>query len=60
MTFEEMSTPMIQIVAVLNSRPITPLLNKPNDLQVLTPSHFLIEEPLSSIADTNYNQISIR
>jgi hypothetical protein len=42
MTYEEMSTLLIQIEAVLDSRPLTPISDDPNDLRPLTPSHFLI------------------
>ncbi|XP_046401619.1 uncharacterized protein LOC124167678 [Ischnura elegans] len=40
MTFEEMPTLLCQIEACLNSRPLSPLSNDPNDLVPLTPGHF--------------------
>ncbi|XP_026475511.1 uncharacterized protein LOC113380515 [Ctenocephalides felis] len=53
LTFEDFYTILTQIEAILNSRPISPLSSDPNDLNPLTPGHFLIGKFLTSISIPN-------
>ena len=48
-TFEELNTLLCQIEMCLNSRPLSLLQDDPQDLRLLTSSHFLIGEELSAI-----------
>lgn len=57
LTFEEYSTLLANIEAVLNSRPLTPLTNNPNDFTVLTPSHFLVGDSL--LQPPQYNVLNV-
>lgn len=45
-SYEALSTLLADIEACLNSRPICAMSDDPNDMIALTPSHFLIGEPL--------------
>ncbi|XP_065084798.1 uncharacterized protein LOC135707008 [Ochlerotatus camptorhynchus] len=54
---EIFSTILAQVESCLNSRPITPLSSDPNDLQALTPGHFLIGRPLDALPDPDYTSL---
>lgn len=51
LTYEELSTCLTQIEAVLNYRPLCPVSNDPLDLNMLTPGHLLIGQPLLALPE---------
>lgn len=59
LTFEEFYTVLVQIEALLNSRPISPISNDPNDFSSLTPGHFLTLEPISALPDSDLSHLKL-
>lgn len=59
LTYEEMNTLLVQIEAILNSRPITPLSCDPSDLVPLTPSHFLLGRTLTLLPSPQVHDDSL-
>lgn len=58
LTFEEIATVLAQIEACLNSRPLS-YVEDHAGLEVLSPGHFLVGEPLVLVPDTNYEKCNI-
>lgn len=59
LSFEDMCTVLAQIEAAMNSRPLTPLTEDPNDLAVLTPAHFLIGTTMTALPEADVSHVDI-
>ncbi|XP_058446352.1 uncharacterized protein LOC131427302 [Malaya genurostris] len=58
LTETEFTTALIQVESILNSRLITPMSEDPQDLQPLTPGHFLVGKPLNAIPEPDLSEIT--
>ncbi|XP_075151010.1 uncharacterized protein LOC142225121 [Haematobia irritans] len=58
-TFEEFSTILARIEACLNSRPISPMSENPNDMLSLTPGHFLTGGPILSVCEPSESETNL-
>ena len=56
LTYEEMGTFVSQVMAVLNSRPLTPMSSDPSDLSALTPAHFLTGDSILALPEPDYTE----
>ncbi|XP_049318369.1 uncharacterized protein LOC125780328 [Bactrocera dorsalis] len=58
-SLDEIMTLLTQIEAILNSRPLEPLSDDPEDLAALTPGHFLIGQALTTLPEPTLQPINI-
>ncbi|XP_062713303.1 uncharacterized protein LOC134290245 [Aedes albopictus] len=56
-SYEDLCTLFAQIEAVMNSRPLLPMSDDPNDLAALTPGHFLTGSSLLALPDPDFRNI---
>ncbi|XP_055622384.1 uncharacterized protein LOC129765952 [Toxorhynchites rutilus septentrionalis] len=56
---EDMQTLLVQAETCLNSRPMTVLSDNPNDLEPLTPAHFLIGASIQQLPDQDFQTIPV-
>ncbi|XP_058448943.1 uncharacterized protein LOC131428901 [Malaya genurostris] len=59
LSFEDLSTVLAQIEGSMNSRPLVPLSEDPNDVACITPAHFLIGSTLHAVPELDLGNIPI-
>ncbi|XP_036347054.1 uncharacterized protein LOC118756397 [Rhagoletis pomonella] len=59
LNFDELRTLVVEISAVMNSRPLCPLTENPEDLDVLTPAHFLIGSAFTALIEPDVSVLNI-
>lgn len=57
-SYEDMATLLCQVECCLNSRPLTQLSDDPNDLEPLTPGHFLVTTSLQALPEEDLTNIA--
>lgn len=58
LTYELLYTILVQIEGILNSRPLYPITDLPNDLTCLTPAHFIIGTAITELPEPNVLDVS--
>ncbi|XP_043604586.1 uncharacterized protein LOC122577358 [Bombus pyrosoma] len=57
LTFEHLNILIIEVEAILDTRPLTPISSDPNDLPVLTSGHFIIGDILTSLRERDFRTV---
>lgn len=60
LSYEQLHTYVVEIEAILNSRPLSALSCDPNDLIPLSPAHFLIGSSMTSISQDDLRDIAVQ
>ncbi|KAF6204000.1 hypothetical protein GE061_002339 [Apolygus lucorum] len=56
-TLPELCTIFTKVEGILNSRPILPQSSSPDDLETLTPGHFLIGQPITALPEPDLIEV---
>lgn len=56
LTYEELSTVLVEIEACLNSRPVCTINDNPDEMEILTPGHFLVGDMLMAPMETRIQE----
>lgn len=59
LTFEDFNTLIVEIEAVVNSRPLWSVPTKPDEYEPLTPGHFLVFRPLNALPEGSVDHLPI-
>ncbi|XP_055589945.1 uncharacterized protein LOC129742126 [Uranotaenia lowii] len=59
LSFEDLTTVLVQIEASMNSRPLVQMSEDPNDFACLTPGHFLIGDLMGSVPEFDIRDVPI-
>lgn len=58
LTFKELTSLLTQVQAILNSRPLEPLSDDPEDVSALTPGHFLVGSALTTLSEPSLGDLA--
>uniref|UniRef100_A0A0A9YJ51 4-hydroxy-3-methylbut-2-enyl diphosphate reductase n=1 Tax=Lygus hesperus TaxID=30085 RepID=A0A0A9YJ51_LYGHE len=56
----ELNTIFTKIEGILNSRPLQPISNSPEDAEPLTPAHFLIGQPITALPELDLTDVPLK
>ncbi|XP_062716301.1 uncharacterized protein LOC134291910 [Aedes albopictus] len=59
LSYEDLSTVLAEIEAAMNSRPLVPMTEDPNDFTVLTPAHFIVGSTMHAVLSPSVIDIHV-